>query len=169
MEILEAIRSKALCQSYRTDPVSSDLLIKLVEAGRLTSQDNEEDLCEFVVVTDVSTLRELSQMFRRGKIITQAAAGIAIFCKKKVASMIEEGFGALINILLAATGMGLGTCWMTATDGDSEKRIEARLNVPEDMKLICLVTVGFPATEADPKSESTSLSPLSTVLHWQRF
>ena len=56
MDTIEVIQNRYSCRSYRADPVSSELLMKLVDAGRLAPSGRGEQPWEFVVVTDVSTL-----------------------------------------------------------------------------------------------------------------
>ena len=48
---------------------------------------------------------------------------------------------ALDHLTLAAVEKGLGTVWIGAFDEDAVKRI---LDIPEDMKVVAIVPVGYP-------------------------
>jgi nitroreductase len=48
---------------------------------------------------------------------------------------------ALQSAVLAAVGLGLGTCWIGAF---YEDRVKALLDVPEDARVIALLAVGAP-------------------------
>ncbi len=47
------------------------------------------------------------------------------------------------NIVLAAHAYGLGGCWLTFTDKMIE-RLNAHFNIPEDIKIVTYVDVGYP-------------------------
>lgn len=48
---------------------------------------------------------------------------------------------AVEHIALAATAIGLGTCWIRAFEED---RVESILGLPEGVSVLCLITVGYP-------------------------
>jgi len=55
-----------------------------------------------------------------------------------------QNIGAVIqNILLAATDMGYGTCWMTAPN-IAAREIEKLLTVPKELKLAAIIPVAVP-------------------------
>ena len=48
------------------------------------------------------------------------------------------------HIVLAATSLGLGTCWVRAFEAAEVERV---VGVPEGVRVLCLLTVGYPAEE----------------------
>jgi nitroreductase len=48
---------------------------------------------------------------------------------------------ALQSTVLAATGLGLGTCWIGAF---YEERVKTLLDVPEEARVVALLAVGVP-------------------------
>jgi nitroreductase len=166
METIQAIQSRYSCRSYRADPVSSEVLMKLVDAGRLAPSGRGEQPWEFVVVTDVSTLKELAKIAESGPHIAKAAACIAVFCRQDAKYAVEDGSAATENILLAATGLGLGACWIAGDKKPYAPRVGSLLGAPPTHKLISLISVGFPADEI-PKERKKR--PLNEVMHWQGF
>jgi len=56
---------------------------------------------------------------------------------------IQSISGAIQNILLAATNMGYGACWMTASNV-AAREIEKLLETPEELKLAAIIPVGIP-------------------------
>jgi len=52
------------------------------------------------------------------------------------------------HIALAATELGLGTCWIRAFDADG---VEELLALPDGVSVLCLMTVGYPAQEPPPR------------------
>jgi len=166
MDIMEAIRNRYSCRTYRADPVSSDLLMQLVDAARLAPSSRGEQPWEFVVITDVSTLKKIASLASTGPFIAKAAACIAVFCKADAKYALEDGSAATQNILIAATGLGLGSCWVAGDKKDYAPKVADLLRAPSSQKLISLVAIGFP--EGDPPDKSDR-RPLKQVLHWQHF
>ena len=166
MDTIEAIQNRYSCRSYRADPVSSELLMKLVDAGRLAPSGRGEQPWEFVVVTDVSTLKELSKQAESGPHIAKAAACIGVFCRQDAKYALEDCCAATENILLAATSLGLGACWIAGDKKAYAGRVASLLNAPPTLKLISLISIGFPA---DKLPEDRKRRGLNEVLHWQGF
>jgi len=166
VEVLDAIFERFSCRSFRADPVSSELLMKLVDAGRIAPTSMGRQPWEFVVITDVSTLRELSKQIENGRFLAQAAACIAVLCRSDVRAAVEDGSAATENILLAATGLGLGSCWIAGNGKPYQKDVERLLRAPDGLKLISLVALGYPGAKMPVDRRRR---PLQEVLHWQRF
>jgi nitroreductase len=57
---------------------------------------------------------------------------------------ISDSAAAIENLLLAAWGKGLGTCWMTGPLKGRADAIASFLGVPEDRELVAIVTLGYP-------------------------
>jgi nitroreductase len=166
MDVMESIANRFSCRSYKADPISSEMLMKLIDAGRMAPTSRGLQPWEFVVITNVSTLRELGKQVDSGRFIASAAACIAVFCQSDTRCAVEDGAAATENILLAATGMGLGSCWIAGDKKPYQPAVERLLKTPPHLKLISLISLGFPAEvkPADRKRKS-----LEEVLHWQCF
>lgn len=166
MDTIEAIQNRYSCRSYRADPVSSEILMQLVDAGRLAPSGRSEQPWEFVVVTDVSKLKELAKAAESGPHIGRAAACIVVFGKKDAKYVLEDCSAATENILLAAAGLGLGACWIAGDKKNYAGQVESLLNAPKTLKLISLISIGFPA---DDRPKDRKRRTLNEVLHWQGF
>jgi nitroreductase len=67
---------------------------------------------------------------------------------------LESASAALQNLLLAATALGLGTCWMTGPLQD-EEALRRILEIPEDKEIVAVTPLGYPAAipEAPPRPD----------------
>jgi nitroreductase len=166
MDTIEAIQNRYSCRSYRADPVSSEILMQLVDAGRLAPSGRGEQPWEFVVVTNVSILKELAKAAESGPHIGRAAACIVVFGKRDSKYVMEDCSAATQNILLAATGLGLGACWIAGDKKNYAGQVESLLKAPEGLKLISLISIGYPA---DERPKDRKRRTLNEVLHWQGF
>ncbi len=77
---------------------------------------------------------------------------------------VEDGAAAVENMLLAATALGYGSCWLEGYTLRSEAAFKKLLGVPEEKRLLTLVPIGVPV--AWPTREKKSLDE---VLHWGRY
>ena len=166
MDVLESFSQRFSCRNYLPDPVASELLMKLVDAGRLAPSSRGKQPWEFLVITSVTTLRELGKIIEPSPFVAKAAATIAVFCRADTRCAVEDGAAATENILLAATALGLGTCWIAGHQKEYQAAVERLLRCPAQLKLISLVSVGYPA-ETCP--ENRKRRALDEVLHWQGF
>ena len=57
----------------------------------------------------------------------------------------QEGAAAIQNMLLAAHGLGLGTCWISVHGTDCEEKAKQVLQIPDEEWLLSLISIGHPA------------------------
>ena len=164
MDVFEAIEKRASVRSYSDREVPRELLERLVDAGRRAPTGRNEQPWEFIVITDRRTREKIASITNFGKFIAQAPACIAVYCRD-TKYYLEDGSAAVENILLAATGLGLGSCWVAGDKKPYVGDISEILRVPEGYKLVALISVGYPAEPVTPKPKR----PLNDVLHWERF
>jgi nitroreductase len=62
---------------------------------------------------------------------------------------LETGCAAMENIMLAATALGLGTCWMTGPLQD-EANLRKLLEIPDNVQIIAVTPLGHPVSWPDP-------------------
>lgn len=67
---------------------------------------------------------------------------------------LESASAAMENLLLAATALGLGTCWMTGPLRD-EKILRTILAIPDDREIVAVTPLGYPAgiPDAPPRHD----------------
>jgi len=76
---------------------------------------------------------------------------------------LESASAAMQNLLLAATALGLGTCWMTGPLQD-EKALRRILEIPNDKEIVAITPLGYPASvpEAPPRLDPV----LDHIVRW---
>lgn len=77
---------------------------------------------------------------------------------------IQNIGAAMENLLLAATAMGYGTCWMTAPVY-AESAINKAIDFHKDgYKLVCLTPLGVPLSSDNPQPKRKPLEEVMTVI-----
>jgi len=165
MDLFEAIEARRSVRAYLSKPISRVDLEKIVDAGRKAPTGRNEQPWEFVVVTDMYTRQNIAELTTYGKYIADAAACIAVFCRGNTPYFLEDGAAATENILLAATALGIGSCWVAADKAPYAQNIADLLGAPETHRLVTLVALGYPSEEPPRKPRR----PLSEVLHWETW
>lgn len=164
METLDAISQRASVREYLDKPVPKEMLEKLVDAGRRAPTARAVEPWEFIVVTQREVLDKLAGMISTGLFLKQSTACILIFCQD-VKYYLEDGSAATENILLAATDLGLGTCWIAGDKKEYCEEVKNLFNVPPTYKLISLISTGW----ASKMPKQHKKRKLNEVLHWEKF
>ena len=146
---------------FSGDPIPREHLLQIVDAGRLAASGNNRQPWEFVVVTErglIDQLKVASQW------MDKAAAIIAVVMDPTSRWWMEDGSAAVQNMLVAATALGYGSCWLEGYTIPREEEFKTLLGVPSDKRLLTLVPVGVPLDwpEKDKK-------PLASIVFWDRY
>jgi nitroreductase len=166
MDCLEAIKIRRSIREYRDLPIPKGLLEKIVDAGRFAPTARQEEPWEFIVITDPEGLKKTGSITDHGKFISRAYACIAVFCKD-TKYYLEDGCAATQNLMLAATALGIGSCWVAGDKKPYCTQINDLLNVPASFKLVSLIALGYP--KADDAFKVAHKRTLSEVMHWEKF
>ncbi len=164
MDTLTAISARHSSRKFNTKPIPRDVLEKAVDAGRLAPTARNEQPWEFVVVTDREMLRKVGETADSGKFIIHAGACIAVICKA-TKYYLEDGCAATENILLAATALGVQSCWVAGDKKAYATSILNLLGVPASYHLVSLLALGY--TDSEP--QACAKRSLDQVLHWEKF
>lgn len=164
METLKAIASRYSTRRFLDRPVPKEILEKIVDAGRVAPTARNEQPWEFVVVTQRESLRKIGGMTDHGRFIADAAACIAVYCRD-TKYYLEDGCAATENMLLAATDLGVQSCWVAGDKKPYASPVSQFLGVPEGYRLVALLALGYEAEAGRPKPKR----PLREVLHWEKW
>ena len=65
-------------------------------------------------------------------------------------------------MMIMATHLGFGTCWIGAFD---EPKVKEILEIPENIEVISLITLGYPEENAEVPSKVE----LEKIVHWESW
>ncbi len=94
--------------------------------------------------------------------VADAPVLVVVVGQKDVWDTPFDCSAAIQNMLLAATAIGLGSCWVNAGTLDirDEREIKILLQIPVDYKVVSLVSFGYPSREIKPRRRQ----PLSSLV-----
>jgi nitroreductase len=152
MEVFEAIQRRRSVRSYLPDQIPEDKLRKVIEAARLAPSAGNLQPWHFVVVTDSVTRKRLLEGRAFSSFLSEAPV-VIVGCGNRRTSprwhLVDTAI-AMENMVLAATGEGLGTCWIGDFD---EERVKQLLAVPPEFDVVALLALGYPREKKDLFSE----------------
>lgn len=152
---LQVIFSRRSIRQYTGEPVSEIDVQSLLEAGMAAPSASNRKPWHFVSVTDKGTLEELARGHSYGKMLTNAAVGIAV-CGDPALSdwWVQDCSAATENILIAAVRLGLGGVWLGCHGRPERERIvQDILGVPQRIRVLSLISVGYPAEEKEARTQ----------------
>jgi len=162
MDTLTAIKKRRSVREYTGEPIPIEDLQKIVDAGRLAPSGSNRQRWDFIIITDQEKIRHLS---KAGAWSAKAGAMIAVVMDPSTKYWIEDGSAAIENMLLAATALGYGSCWLQGNAKPYEAEFKLLLDIPEKLNLLSLIPIGVPAVWPD----SPDKKPLEEVLHWETY
>lgn len=166
MEALEVLKLRRSVREYLDKPVSKDILEKIVDVARFATTARNIQPWEFIVITDKGKLEKIAALAENGRFVASAAACIAVYCED-TKYYLEDGCAATQNILLGATALGVGSCWIAGDKKPYCVAIAEILSVPKTKKLVSLVALGYPKDKNIFKIAEKKL--LRDLIHWEKF
>ena len=148
MEVFDVINKRKSVRAYAPTPVPRGTMEKILEAARLAPSAMNVQPWYFIVVTDAEKRRKISKSGRFAKFLKESPV-VIVGCGDSNASpkwhVIDVSI-AMQNIVLAAVGKGLGTCWIGSFD---ERLVKELLKIPERFKVVALLAMGYPRKKLD--------------------
>jgi nitroreductase len=145
MDVFEAIEKRRSIREYKATPVPRVKLEKILEAARLAPSASNVQPRHFIVVTDEERKKYLSAGKFAGFLKQVPVVIVACGDEKKSPRWYAVDVAiAVENMVLAATGEGLGTCWIGSFD---EAKVRDIFKIPENLRVVVLLTVGYSGGE----------------------
>lgn len=166
MDALTAIHARRSVRKFRPEPVCRDDLKRIVAAGIDAPSGCNAQLRQYVVVDDAGMMDKLRPFSHA---LESAAAVVVLLVDPKPTRFgefwVQDASAAMENMLIAATALGYGSCWVEGAIRRHEKEIAELLDVPEPLRVWSIMPVG----RCEEQPERPEKSDLAEVLHFNRF
>jgi nitroreductase len=185
MELQEALAARRSVREYADTPVAREVVEQLLAAAVLAPSAMNTQNWAFGVVQGAEKVQALGERARVALLAAMDHQGVTGGFRDWIASpdcALFYGAPTLVviyattqdpsgvvncslaagNLMLAATDLGLGTCWIGLADellnsADTKREF----GVPEEYRSVAPVIVGYPACETPAKERSAPV-----VLYW---
>jgi len=152
--MIDLIKRRRSIRQYTNESVSDEHVQQLLEAAMAAPSASARDPWHFVVIRDAATRQKLSQTHTFSDMAARAPVVIAV-CGDEVVSRhwVADCAAATENLLLAVTALGLGAVWVGVYPGtEREDHVRAVLNIPSNIRILCLIPIGHPAEDKPPRT-----------------
>ena len=169
MEFLDLIRKRYSVRDYEARPVEEEKVQQVLEAGRLAPTAANRQPFQILVVTTAGREAELQRIYHRDWFVRAplllCVCAIPAEGWTRVDGKIYTDVDAAIamdHMILAATDLGLGTCWVAAFDPGAAREV---LGLPEGVEPVAFTPLGYAADQPRPKQRK-DLSDLVRHERW---
>ncbi|MFC1955802.1 nitroreductase family protein [Chloroflexota bacterium] len=169
MHFLELINKRQSVRAYKPDDISDIELQQLLEAARLAPTASNRQPFKLIVIHSSGREVELRHIYDRDWFV-QAPLVICICGTPNQAWVRKDGKNyceldvaiAMDHLILAATALGLGTCWIADFDPKATREV---LGLPDEVVPMVVTPLGYPNDQPRQK-ERRDLNELVSYNQW---
>lgn len=179
MTLDEILERRYSVRSYDSRPVKHEDILAICEAARAAPSASNTQTWRFIAVQNRKTISRLveegmgpvvkNKWMRDAPLVIVGCAKPDILVNKIGTSVTgidyyQVDFGiAMEHMVLKATELGLGTCWVGWIN---EERVRAILNIPDKVRVLAFLPVGY---VKDPVRPPRKRKPLERILFWETW
>ncbi|MBI4181248.1 MAG: nitroreductase family protein [Chloroflexi bacterium] len=170
MDFSKLVQKRYSVRAYKPDAVADDKLEQVLETVRLAPTASNRQPFRLIVVHTAGREEELRRIYNRDWFVQ--APLVICACKLPAQGGVGPQNGknysevdvaiAIDHLILAATDLGLGTCWIGAFDPAAARQV---LGLPDDVEPIVFTPLGYPNDEPKPKKRKA----LAEIVHYEHW
>lgn len=153
MDFFDLIKSRRTIRKFKNESLSAEQLARYIDAARVAPSAANMQPLKYIAVASREMAEKVFPLVKWAGYLNgeynpkdgeHPTAFIAVCADHSVRQGgYEVDMGAAVeNLILAALADGVGACWMGAID---YQKISELLKIPENLKLLCVVALGYPA------------------------
>ncbi len=163
--LIDLLRKRRSIRRFQDKPVSQEDINLLLEAALRSPSSKGINPWEFVVVQDKERIQKLAVAKPHGATFLKNAPLAIVVCadSSKTDVWVEDASIASLILHLAATDMGLGSCWVQIRlrehneQQSSQQYLGNVLNLPQNILPVAIIGIGHPVEEKDGHAADTLL------------
>jgi nitroreductase len=172
MDFIQLAKSRYSSRKYRQQKVEDEKLDYVLEAGRVAPSAVNYQPVYFVVVRDenIENVRACyhREWFRSAPMYVVMCSDHSRSWKRddgKDSADIDIAI-ATDHITLAATSIGLATCWVC---NFNKPKLAEVLNLSADIEPVVILPVGYPEDVADIERHANNRKAMEEIVVYERF
>lgn len=171
MTVLDVIRERGSVRKYEDRPIPENVMKEVFEAARLAQSAANRQPWEFVVVQAKEIKKKLASASE--SFVAEATAAIVCVAHPENCGHVGPLDSYLVDVAIAVENMalvswelGLGSCWIGSYDED---KIKVLLGIPENLRIVSLLTMGYPAEKPANQIVRQRRKPLTQMIHHEKY
>jgi nitroreductase len=168
MSFLDIASRRFSSRKYQTKPVEKEKLMLVLEAARIAPSAANKQPWLFYVITDEEGKKKICDAYHREWL--QNASVIIVACADHRKAWIRSDKKdhcdidiaiAVDHMTLAATDLGLATCWICNFNPAKCREI---LKLAPEVEPIVILPLAYPADSSDPHRHDVVRRPLEEIV-----
>ena len=152
MKIQEALLNRRSIRKYKNQKISKEDIDLILRAAMYAPSAMNLQAWQFLIIDDREILTDTIKSIHYAEMLKQSAAAILVCgdaaIEKNESWLLQNCSASIQNILLAAYGLGIGSCWIAIHGMDDVyKKIKTQFNLPENIVPVSLISLGYPDEE----------------------
>jgi nitroreductase len=173
MEFWKVLEERRSIREFDTERgVEPELIDRLLDAAILAPTAGDRQPWHFVITSNPEVKEKIVANALRQTFIATAPVMIVV-CGEPERSgarwgqmmadlhTIQDTSGAIENILLAATSLGLAACWVSAL---REDELRQALKLPENLRPLAIIPIGYAAKRPGARPPRRSKEEVTTFI-----
>ena len=171
MNFIELATQRSSVRDYQPRGVEREKLLQVLEASRIAPSAANFQPWQFMVITEPELLHLIYPLYQREWLTTAPVIIMALgdhdkgwhrgkddkdFTEIDVAIAID-------HLTLAATELGLGSCWICNFDAENCRKL---FNLPDNLEPIALISIGYPAAKP---AKAKQRKDIEQIVQWNRL
>ncbi|MCS7224849.1 MAG: nitroreductase family protein [Armatimonadetes bacterium] len=173
LDFFAVVHSRFSVRAYQKREVEPDLLRKILEAVNQAPSAGNLQAYEIVVIRDIDRKRALARAALDQNFIAEAPVVLVFLANPRRNQWrygrrgsdlycLQDATIACAYAQLAATALGLGSCWVGAFD---DRQVLNILHCPQPLRPVAILPIGWP----DEPLEHRPRRSLSDLVHYERY
>ena len=142
VDALKLIYSKRETRDFIDKPLPGEVVLKILEAGRLAGSAKNRQPWHFILIRDKKNLEQLASYGFFAQHLPNASFAVVIAVPDTYEQDRFDAGRAAQNMMLAAHVLGVGSCPITLHRHEEAKKF---LNIPDELKIVICLAFGYPA------------------------
>jgi nitroreductase len=161
MEFTAVVQKRISSRSFLDKPVEEKKIDYILDCARLAPSWANKQCWKFIVINEKKTIEHIAKTTIVNRWL-KTAPTLIVACGDTSQSTETNDINyylvdvaiAMEHLILAATNVDLGTCWIVGFD---ETKVKELLGIPKRIKVIALTPVGYPAEKETIVGKTTKV------------
>lgn len=173
MSFIELAKKRFSSRTFKNQPVDDKKLLQVLEAARIAPSAANRQPWVFYIVKQKENRKRISSCYSKPWLLE--APAIIVACGDHTKSWVRDDGKdhcdidvaiAVDHITLAATELGLSTCWICKFD---TRKCMKLLNLPAHVEPVVLLPIGYPSEKVDMNRHSSRRKQISEIVQWETY
>ncbi|NMC68428.1 MAG: nitroreductase [Spirochaetales bacterium] len=180
-DLFDTIMARSSERDFLDKEIDYEKIDVIMESARWAPSWQNKQCWEYIVVKNKNLIKEIAKSSSFVNLWIAKAPCIIVSCADPSLSGFRDGLPYFLvdtaiateHLVLAATALGFGTCWVGAFN---EEKIKELLEIPENIRIVALIPIGYPVPQKPTRVTVTNLILSSNrrkwtdeFVHWEKW